>query len=160
MKLILIAATGTKGEIGYENRLPWKCFNDMRYFKKTTVGETHGCVMGRKTWESLPPNKLPGRVCIVLSSIPIDDERCVVVSSFDEAKAAARKIGLTKLFIIGGSSLFHDYYGSCDEMHITTILTPVHNADTWFRPNISPVRWRLLTQEDYDDCVIKRWVRR
>jgi dihydrofolate reductase len=160
MKTILIAATGPDGEIGYNNKLPWKCKADMDYFRKTTTGETHGCVMGRKTWESLPPKKLPGRQCIVLSSIPIDDERCVTVSSFEEARKAAEALKLTKLFIIGGSSLFNDYYGRCDELHITRIHGMVRQCDTWFRPDIKPQKWRLISADLHPDCTINRWVRR
>jgi dihydrofolate reductase len=160
MILALIAATGPDGEIGYQNKLPWSCKADMTYFRETTKGEGHGCVMGRKTWESLPPKKLPGRQCIVIASNPIDDERCVTVRSFEEARKAAKALKLKKLFIIGGSSLFNDYYGRCDELHITRIHAEVEHADTWFRPDIKPQRWSLVSSDLSPECTINKWVRR
>lgn len=160
MKLVLIAAFSNDGGIGRKNKLPWRCANDMAYFRKITMGDKHACVMGRKTWESLPPKKLPGRQCIVLSSQPIDDERCVVVKSFDEAKAAATALGMKKLIIIGGSTLFNEYYDKCDELHLTHIHEEVTDCDTFFNPVLKPQRWRLMESQLHPDCTINRWLRR
>lgn len=160
MKLILIVATDGNGAIGYKNRLPWKCANDMAHFRKVTTGERHGCVMGRLTWESLPSKKLPNRKCIVLSSTPIDDERCTVVSSLEEAKALGKLLKLTKLFVIGGARLFNESYTKCDELYITTINENAEKADVWFHPIIKPQLWRLQDSEMYPDCVINRFIKR
>src|SRR5574343_1829332 len=67
MKLHLIYARARNGVIGKDNALPWHLPEDMAHFKQSTMG----CpvIMGRKTWESLPPRfrPLPGRINIVLS---------------------------------------------------------------------------------------------
>lgn len=60
----LIACVDLAGGIGKNGTIPWKCPEDLEYFKETTSG--HVCIMGRKTWDSLP-FKLPGRVNIVIS---------------------------------------------------------------------------------------------
>jgi len=67
MKLKLILARAANGVIGRDNTLPWHLPEDMAHFKRLTMG----CpvIMGRKTWESLPPRfrPLPGRLNIVLT---------------------------------------------------------------------------------------------
>lgn len=67
MKLHLILARAANGVIGRNHTLPWHLPEDMAHFKRLTMG----CpvIMGRKTWDSLPPRfrPLPGRLNIVLT---------------------------------------------------------------------------------------------
>jgi len=67
MKLHLIFARAANGVIGKDNALPWYLPEDMAHFKRTTMG----CpvIMGRKTWDSLPPRfrPLPGRLNVVVT---------------------------------------------------------------------------------------------
>lgn len=66
-RLNLIYARAANGVIGYHNALPWQLPEDLAHFKRHTLG----CpvIMGRKTWDSLPPRfrPLPGRSNIVLT---------------------------------------------------------------------------------------------
>ena len=67
MKLHLILARARNGVIGNKGSLPWHLPEDMAHFKRTTLG----CpvIMGRKTWDSLPPKfkPLPGRMNVVVT---------------------------------------------------------------------------------------------
>ena len=64
----LIVAFSKNMGIGYKNKIPWFLKNDLKYFKKLTIGNNNNAVvMGRKTWESLPVNKLPKRDNLILS---------------------------------------------------------------------------------------------
>ena len=67
MRLHLIFARAANGVIGHNNTLPWHLPEDLMHFKRTTLG----CpvIMGRKTWDSLPPKfrPLPGRLNIVVT---------------------------------------------------------------------------------------------
>ena len=67
MNLNLIWAQARNGVIGRNNTIPWRIPEDMAHFKQTTMG----CpvIMGRKTWDSLPPRfrPLPGRLNIVVT---------------------------------------------------------------------------------------------
>ena len=67
MRLHLIFAQSRNGVIGVNNTLPWHLPEDLAHFKRTTLG----CpvIMGRKTWDSLPPKfrPLPGRINIVVT---------------------------------------------------------------------------------------------
>ncbi|MFZ3219200.1 MAG: dihydrofolate reductase [Rhodoferax sp.] len=67
MQLHLIFAKARNGIIGKDNALPWHLPEDLAHFKRVTMG----CpvIMGRKTWDSLPPKfrPLPGRTNIVVT---------------------------------------------------------------------------------------------
>ena len=56
--------------IGRDNAMPWSIKGNLAHFKEMTMGWP--CIMGRKTWESLPKKPLPGRLNIVISKIMTD----------------------------------------------------------------------------------------
>ena len=60
MKVAIIAAVARNDVIGHDNELLWRLPEDMAFFKRTTFGNP--VIMGRKTWDSLPPRfrPLPG----------------------------------------------------------------------------------------------------
>ena len=87
----LIAAVSRNGVIGRNGSLPWSLPDDLKFFKRTTIG--HALIMGRGTYESLPV-ALPGRKLIVISSTMTDPpEGVTVVRDFDEALAGGRTAG-------------------------------------------------------------------
>ena len=70
---LVVAATRKLG-IGKAGKMPWKLPGDMAYFKELTSktaesGMQNAVIMGRKTWESIPPKfrPLPNRVNVVLT---------------------------------------------------------------------------------------------
>jgi len=67
MHINLIYARARNGVIGANDGLPWHLPQDLAHFKHRTANSP--VIMGRKTWESLPPRfrPLPGRVNIVLT---------------------------------------------------------------------------------------------
>jgi dihydrofolate reductase len=67
MKINLIWAEAHNHVIGKGGVMPWHIPEDLKHFKQTTLG--YPVIMGRKTWESLPPRfrPLPGRTNIVIS---------------------------------------------------------------------------------------------
>ena len=70
MEIALIYARAANGVIGKDNQLPWHLPEDMAHFKQLTQGAP--VIMGRKTWDSLPPRfrPLPGRSNIVVTRQP------------------------------------------------------------------------------------------
>src|SRR3954471_6012662 len=64
-KIYLVAAVASNGVIGVNGQLPWRLPEDLKHFKRLTLG--HPVIMGRRTWESLPA-ALPGRDNIVVTS--------------------------------------------------------------------------------------------
>ncbi len=67
MKLHLIYARARHGVIGKNNQMPWHLPEDLAHFKRVTLGQP--VIMGRKTWDSLPPRfrPLPSRLNIVIT---------------------------------------------------------------------------------------------
>ena len=63
-ELHLIVAHARNGAIGLDGKLPWYLPEDLKHFKRTTLGKP--VIMGRKTWESLG-RPLPGRKNIVIT---------------------------------------------------------------------------------------------
>lgn len=60
----LIWAMDENRVIGKDNKLPWHLPEDLKFFKRVTMG--HPIVMGRKTHDSIGRN-LPGRENIVIT---------------------------------------------------------------------------------------------
>jgi dihydrofolate reductase len=67
MKVGLVYARAANGVIGKGGVMPWHLPEDMAHFKQVTLGSP--VIMGRKTWDSLPPRfrPLPGRRNIVVT---------------------------------------------------------------------------------------------
>lgn len=69
---LIVAATSTNG-IGKGGKLPWRLPKEMSYFAKVTIaapeGKMNTVIMGRNTWESIPPRFKPlqKRANIVIS---------------------------------------------------------------------------------------------
>lgn len=104
MSLGLIAAIARNGVIGREGDLPWRLPDDLRHFKRTTLG--HALVMGRKTWESLP-GPLPRRHSIVLTrDRRYRAEGAEVVHDLAGAIAAAQRFGDAAPIVAGGAQVY------------------------------------------------------
>ena len=62
----IIAASDINGVIGYKNKIPWHCPEDLKMFKSLTMGKP--IIMGKKTFKSLGNKCLPGRTTYVLTT--------------------------------------------------------------------------------------------
>jgi dihydrofolate reductase len=127
MKVALIAAVARNGVIGHDNALLWKLPQDMAFFKRTTLGNP--VIMGRKTWESIPPRfrPLPGRTNIVVTRQPDwHADGASAAHGFEEAlemaleSVSANPHGL-RAFVIGGAELYALALPHADELVLTEI---------------------------------------
>ena len=84
-----IVAISDNNAIGKDNALLWHISEDLRFFRRTTLGSP--VIMGRKTFESIG-RALPGRVNIVISRGFDAPEGVVVVSSLEDAYTAAKAV--------------------------------------------------------------------
>lgn len=119
-ELLLIAAVARNGVIGGDNRLLWQLPEDMRFFKQTTLG--HAVIMGRKTWQSLPPRfrPLPGRRNIVLTrDAGFDAPGAEVAASLQDA--IARVAGQPQAFVIGGAEVYAQALPLAQQLWLTEI---------------------------------------
>ena len=145
--LTLIAAIARNGVIGIGNRLPWQLPADLKHFRELTTG--HAVIMGRKTWESLPPKfrPLPGRRNIVVTrNSEYDAEGAAVSTSLPDAVAAAEG---DEAFVIGGAELYKTALPLADRLQLTEIDS-IYEGDTWF-PAIDPGQWQETARETHSD---------
>ena len=129
MAISMIAAVGKNLELGKNNDLIWHFKEDMKFFKKTTMG--HPVIMGRKTFESLP-KALPGRKNIVISANPeYKADGAEVVTSVEEAIKLAETED-TDAFVIGGGRIYNEFLPYPDNLYLTEINAECPDADTYF----------------------------
>ena len=105
--------------IGREGKLPWHLPEDLKFFKRTTLG--HPILMGRNTYESIG-RPLPGRKNIVLSSTMAPTEGVEVIRNLSDLQIACA--GAEKVFVIGGARLFADLLPQCSQLYLTWIVQP------------------------------------
>lgn len=120
----LIWAQASNGVIGRDNAIPWHIPEDMKHFRETTAGAA--VLMGRRTWESLPPRfrPLPGRRNLVLSRTP--QEGAETFGSIE--KALADVTG--DVWVMGGSAVYAAALPFADRIEVTEIRE-VFEGDTY-----------------------------
>lgn len=135
----LIAATGTDGAIGIKGNLIWHIPEDLRHFKKVTLG--HPVIMGRKTWDSLPRRPLPGRRNIVVTRNPdFHPEGAETALSPIQAMEMTRG---EEPFVIGGEQLYKAFLPSASRFFLTEIDAVSPEADARIPFPLNPEEWTL-----------------
>lgn len=147
IRLAIIVAAAENGVIGRNNALPWHLPEDLRYFKRVTMGKP--IVMGRKTFESIG-RPLPGRTNIVISRNPdFLAEGVKVVASLDDALALADNIahidGAREVVVIGGAEIYRLAIPRADRMYITQVHASV-DGDALL-PGIDWSGWQEVSKE-------------
>ncbi|HEX2566842.1 MAG TPA: dihydrofolate reductase [Burkholderiales bacterium] len=141
-RIYLVAAVAANGIIGANGKLPWHLPEDLKHFKRLTLG--HPVIMGRRTWESLPGGALPGRENIVVSRNPsFHAPGAAVATSLDAAIAFCA--GESLAFVIGGTSLFAEALPIASGL----VMTEIHRdypGDTSF-PAYDRAQWRESQRE-------------
>nr|AEI30215.1 dihydrofolate reductase [uncultured bacterium] len=148
MIVSFIVAVSDNNAIGRKNTLPWHLPEDLKFFKRTTIGKP--VIMGRKTYESLG-RPLPGRLNIVLTSNPDFKvaDGVLVYSNINEAVERLQQEKCDEGFIIGGGQVFKETMNVADRMYITRVHTTVPDADAFF-PDIDHSHWKLVWEEKHD----------
>lgn len=119
-ELVLVAAVAQNGVIGRGQGMPWHLPEDLRRFRELTMGAP--VLMGRTTWDSLPPRyrPLPGRCNLVLTrDAAWQAEGAQGVATIDEALALAADA--PRLFVIGGAQVYALALPRADELRLTEI---------------------------------------
>jgi dihydrofolate reductase len=141
--LNLIYARAANGVIGIDNRLPWHLPEDLAHFKRTTLG----CpvIMGRLTWDSLPPKfrPLPGRQNLVLTrQSGWSAEGATSVGSLAEAM---RQLPANhQVWVIGGAAI----YAHALPMAARAVVTEIEqNFEGDAHAPVLGAQWRELSRE-------------
>ena len=163
MEKCIIVAIADNNAIGKDNALLWHISEDLKFFKRTTMG----CpvIMGRKTFESIG-RPLPKRLNIVISRGFEAPEGVVVVSSLAEAYAVAEErlsvapamtaspasvisdqVVEPRCFIMGGGQIYAQAMPDMDRLIVTHVHTVIEDADTFFPP-IDPAVWQVVQRSE------------
>lgn len=159
--------------IGKDNGMIWHLPEDLKHFKRTTLGKP--ILMGRKSYEALG-KPLPGRPNIVVSrsfaSLPNDNPTSVyqdmeadgerpevkinegphLFASLEEGieagKAMAEEMGVDELFITGGGQIYTETLPYTDRLYIT-VLNRDYDADVYF-PEFDWDEWDIAFEEKHE----------
>jgi dihydrofolate reductase len=148
MSLSLIVAVASNGAIGYQNQLPWSLPEDLRYFKRVTLG--HRLIMGRNTFFSLK-KPLPGRQNVVLSRSSLDlPEDVIQCESITQALELPQWGEYSDVICIGGAQLYAAVLPMAQTLYMTEIEREVE-GDAFF-PAWNRSEWECVSREAGEAC--------
>jgi dihydrofolate reductase len=137
----MIAAVARNGVIGAGGSMPWHLPEDLKYFKRTTLG--HPLVMGRRTFDSV--GVLPGRRSIVVTRQPEWSHAGVETAhSIEEALALAGPAD--EVFVVGGAEIYREAMPYAARLLVTEVdqepegdaSFPDIDAGTWVETERTP----------------------
>ncbi len=146
MQISIIVAMTPDRLIGAAGRLPWYLPDDLKRFRKLTMG--HAIIMGRKTFSSIG-RALPGRRNLVVSRNPNAPatEGIEWFTSLDEAIEFARAAGETEAFIAGGTEIYSAALEKATRLYVTFVQRDFpFQGDTYF-PMWDQTQWHAVSHE-------------
>lgn len=151
VKLCAIVAMAKNRIIGGDNKLLWHLPEDLKHFKRTTMGKP--LIMGRKTFESLP-GILPGRSHIIISrsAAPHTDNNQVhyvrsIEGGITLGKELAQDAGQDEIFITGGGEIYRQTLPDIERLYLTTVDQDFE-GDTVF-PAINWDEWHITSKTEH-----------
>lgn len=149
MKIALLWAMAQNRVIGRNNSLPWHLPEDLKYFKRITLGKP--VIMGRKTFDSIG-KPLPGRTNVVVTRNPQwAHDGVKTVTSLEAARDLCEPIaandGVDEAMIIGGAQIFELALPLADRLYLTEVHAEVA-GDTFF-PEFDRTDWEEVAREDF-----------
>lgn len=154
MKLHLIAAHDENLVIGHNGKLPWHISEDLKHFKKITLGSP--ILMGRGVFEEIGEKPLPGRRNVVLSS-----RKWNQVESYSDIDSALKALVDEEIvFVIGGGQIYSQLIDRCEKMYIT-LVEGVHEGDVYFPDYLNDVnkKWKEINRENYTGYTFVEYIR-
>ena len=157
MIVSIIVAMGPRREIGLDNKLPWHIPEDLKNFKKLTLG--HHILMGRKTHESILASfgkPLPKRQTIVVTrNQGFKAEGCLVAHNITEAIELAKAQGETELFICGGAEIYAQAFPYATKLYLS-FVNYSGKADAYL-PDFDLNSFKQLERNTYDNWTYEVW---
>ena len=141
--ITLIVAVADSGVIGRDNGLPWHLPEDLKRFKRLTMGKP--LVMGRRTFESIG-KPLPGRQNIVVTrDTNYRRDGVTVVHDVDGALRAAGDV--PEIMVIGGAELFRALLPRAGRIHLTRVHGNIEGDVMW--PALDERDWVVVKRESH-----------
>ncbi len=173
-RVSIIVAVAENGAIGNKNELLWHIAEDLKYFKRVTMG--HPVIMGRKTFESIG-KPLPGRRNIVVSRRQLElvqpakfkKDGSPTNTSVEQIrdlhkflKSICCKDGAAthctskdemelpkteEFFVIGGGTIYSAAMEFAQKLYVTKLFATPKEADTYF-PKIDEKMWKEVESSE------------
>lgn len=138
----MVVAMDQNRLIGRHGQLPWRLPEDLRHFRRLTLGKT--VLMGRKTFESLGKPLEQRQNWVLSRDARFRPEGCRVFETLDAAVAAHPE---GELMVIGGAEIYRQALPLADRIHLTLVHAALE-GDTWF-PELPPGRFRETQRHDH-----------
>ena len=152
--LALIVATSLNGVIGRDGDLPWHIPEDLKHFRRNTIG--HCIIMGRRTYDSIGRPLPKRRNIVVTRQKELQIEGCDVVHSMEEAIQLARTED-EEPRIIGGATLYAEALPHATRLFLTEVQQVVE-GDTYF-PEWNRDEWREVACQSGDGVLFRELIR-
>jgi dihydrofolate reductase len=143
-KIVLVVAAAENRVIGNKGELPWRIPDDLKRFKALTLGKP--CIMGRRTWQSLPMKPLPGRTNIVVTrDSGFRAEGARLAADFANALRMAEQENPSEIAVIGGEQIFAAALPLAQRIELTEVSgDPEGDA---FMPPLNRDDWREISRD-------------
>ena len=162
----IVTAMGEDGSIGYYDKttnkyvLPWKCKDDMAFFKNLTTTNLTGeipkvknvVIMGKNTYLSLPGKYLHNRINIVISSTYDDwrdvaNKNIIVFQDFQTCLSYCKSMNYSNVYVIGGSELYKEALNNnCLKSVIVSVI-----PKSYYKPQLIPNIFFPLTLSELEN---------
>lgn len=159
IKISSIVAVARNHVIGKDNALIWHLPEDLKHFKRTTLGKP--IIMGRKSYEALE-KPLPGRPNIVISrNASLQSDMTgdgpffypSITEAITAAKIMATDLGVNEIFITGGGEIYKQTLPITERLYLT-VLDRDYKGDTVF-PKIDWAEWSIIEETKHPANPVK-----
>lgn len=152
----LVWAESAGGVIGKDGVMPWHVPEDLAHFKQVTLGSP--VVMGRRTWDSLPPRFRPladRRNIVVTRQSDWQADGAEVAHSVTDALALAADAADARemVWVIGGAEIFAAVIDRAERLEVTEIRA-TFDGDT-VAPEIND-SWQVSVVDPADGWHVSR----
>lgn len=153
MKIALIVAMARNHVIGKDNRMPWHLPEDLRYFKRVTLGKP--VIMGRNTFESIGKPLVQRPNIIISRNAGYKVEGATVAHSLDAALMLGSQLlndagPDSELMIIGGAQIYAQALPQAQRLYLTEVHAEPE-GDAHF-PDFDRSQWQEVAREEHPAC--------
>jgi dihydrofolate reductase len=145
----LIVAMSENRVIGRNNKLPWYLPNDLKYFKRVTMGKP--IIMGRKTFDSIGKPLLGRENIVVTRNADWLFDGVTSVESLEQAFKIAEANALfqdeNEVVVIGGSQLYENALEFMDRLYLTEVHAQIE-GDAFF-PEVNLADWDEVERQNF-----------
>jgi dihydrofolate reductase len=140
-------------------KVPWHIPDDLKFFKEYTMHKP--CIMGRKTWDSIPEKykPLPGRENFIVTRNPEEFEisgRFICPRKSVEIALETAKIFEREICVIGGGEIYKYFidHNLADAVLASEIKGYTDVEGTVFFPDLKSLGWKGKVFKEFEEFTV------